>query len=516
MNTLIQKFSLSKAVVTVFIAPLILNLMSCSKTSFTPDANSSLANPILFENTYKSAASEVQYVQPNAEENQTKLSFQVENGSGLLQDLLTSDIRVTENGIPVTDFVLNKNSVTHVTTADIIFAVDVTGSMAPTIEAAKQKLIAFVNNTRAQGYHTRMCLSTFGDYTVKKCTRFYDNDPKVVATETEVTELISEITKLKALKGSADPGGKDLDENPMRAVIDAAAAPWGSDSQRFLILITDAGFLYSPGHAGAVGAVAPIYADVAKAINQSQMKIFAVTPSLAGYDINFGAAPGVPGIVDQSQGEWYKYADLVSGKITLNTVLNKILSSINTTFTVDYVLTSQSALDPAKPLSQRTIVLELINTALGSVKGLVITSSLPNGRVPDQKRFVIADKKVKANRLYVYVDGVLQTSGYSIIDGKQIEFAKAQKSNAKIKIVYQYDSVKDSISLTPIHLGVGADKINFLKFTINGIPVDDKYYETIAIDMNLSSVVLTDDIFGAADPFKIAATGEMNISIKTK
>lgn len=157
-----------------------------------------------------------------------------------------------------------------------------------------------------------------------------------------------------------------------------------------------------------------------------------------------------------------------------------------------------------------------MSTALGSIKGLVITSNLPNGRVPDVKRYVIADKKVKASRLYVYLDGVLQAGGYTLIDGKHIEFAKAPKTNSKIKIVYQYDSVKDSITLTPIHLSVGADKIGFLKFTINGIPVDSKYYETIAIDLNMSSVVLSDDVFGSSDPFKIASSGEMVISIKTK
>jgi von Willebrand factor type A domain len=509
-----QRKSLPK-VFTVVMTSLTVCLMSCNKTSFTPDQNSSLSNPVLFENTYKSASSEVQYIQSNSEENQTKLTFQIENAVGLLQDLLKTEIRITENGLPVTDFALNKNSVTNVTTADIVFAVDVTGSMAPTIEAAKQKLIAFVKNTRAQGYHTRMCLSTFGDYTIKKCTRFYDNDPKVASTEVEVAELISEITKLKSLKGPSDPGGKDLDENPMRAVIDAAGAPWGSDSQRFLILVTDAGFLYSPNNQGAMGTTAPYYKEVTAAITQSQMKIFAVTPTLAGYDKPFGN-PAAPGIVAQSQGEWYKYADLVSGKITLNTVLNKILSSINTTFSVDYVLTSQSALDPAKPLAQRNIVLEVLNSSLGTVKGLLITSNLPNGRVPDQRRFVIADKKIKANRLLVYVNGLLQNGGYTLIDGKQIEFVKAQKANAKIRIVYQYESVKDSISLTPIHLSVGEDKVGLLKFTINGIPVDEKYYETIGIDMNTSSVVLTDDVFGSADPFKISATGEMTILIKIK
>lgn len=516
MNYFSLEKSGSKTLIALIMVSSSLNLLSCSKTRFSLGSNSSLSNPTLFENTFKTESSEVQYVQANSEENQTQLSFQVENSSGLLQNLLKSDIRVTENGVPVTDFTLNKNSVTHVTTADIIFAVDVTGSMTSTIEAAKQKLIAFVNNTRAQGYHTRMCLSTFGDYTVQKCTRFYDNDPKEASTAAQVAELISEISKLKALKGSADPGGKDLDENPMRAVIDAASAPWGSDSQRFLILVTDAGFLYSPGNSGAVGLGAPLYSEVTAAITQSQMKIFAVTPSLAGYDKPFGPKPSSPGIVAQSQGEWYKYSDLVSGKITLNTVLNKILSSINTTFLVSYVLTSQSELDPAQPLSNRSISLELTNPSLGVVKGLSITSNLPNGRVPDVKKFAIADKKVKASQLLVYVDDVLQTGGYRLIDGKQIEFNRPQKANAKIRVIYKYESVKDSITLTPIRVGVGIDKLSFLKLTINGIAVDPQFYEAVAIDSNSSALNLNDNVFSLDDPFKIAETGELNISIKVK
>jgi hypothetical protein len=329
----------------------------------------------------------------------------------------------------------------------------------------------------------------------------------------EVQELISEITKLKALKGSADPGGSDLDENPMRAVIDAGLAPWGSDSQRFLILVTDAGFLYSPGNSGSVGSVAPQFSAVTNAINQSKMKIFAVTPSLAGYDKKFGSSEG---IVKQSEGEWYKYSDLVSGAITLNTVLNKILSSIDTTFYVDYALTSQSSLDPSKPLSQRDIQIELINASGEVVKGLAITSNLPNGRVADPKRFVISDKAVKADHLEVYVNDVLQTSGYILISGKEIEFTSAKAPNAKIKIKYKYASVRDAITLRPIRLSVGADKVGLLKFTINGIPVDSSYYELVGIETNLSTVVLSDEVFAVEDPFKILETQEMNILIKAK
>lgn len=486
--------------------------LACSQTHFAVDTNSAFSTGVLFEDNFKTAASEVNYVQPNLDENNTTVAFQIQDSNGLLlQNLSVNDFRLTENGVLVTDVTLNKNSITHVTTADIVFVVDVTGSMTSTIESAKAKLIDFVRNTRAQGYHTRMCLSTFGDYTIKKCTRFYNNDPKDISTDTEVNELISEITKLKALKGSSDPGGSDLDENPMRAVIDAAAAPWGSDSQRFLILVTDAGFLYSPGHSGAVGSGAPEFSAVTTAINQSKMKIFAVTPSLAGYDKKFGSAEG---IVKQSEGEWYKYADLVSGVITLNTVLNNILSSIDTTFYVDYTLTSQSSLDPSKALADRNIVIELINSSLGVVKSLAITSNLPNGRVADPKRFVISDKVVNADQLEVYVNGALQTTGYTLISGKDIEFATAKAPNARIKIKYKYASVRDAITLKPINISVASNSIGMLDFTINGIAVESQYYEVVNIGPAISTIILSDEVFGVEDRFKILETQEMNVLIK--
>jgi len=70
MALIIHKKYSSKIVLSIFMISAILNLLSCSKTSFSPEANSSLANPVLFENTYKSQSSEVQYSQANAAENQ--------------------------------------------------------------------------------------------------------------------------------------------------------------------------------------------------------------------------------------------------------------------------------------------------------------------------------------------------------------------------------------------------------------------------------------------------------------
>ncbi len=492
-----------------------LSFSSCSQTTFTADENSALATPVLFENTYKVSPSEVQFIQPNLAENKTTLTFQVKDSLGvLIEALLKSQVVLKEDGQVITDFNLSKNSVITTNSADIILAVDVTGSMEPTIEAAKARLVNFVRDSRARGYHTRMCLSTFGDYTVSKCNRFYNNDPKDPGTEIEINELISEITKLKALKGPLDPGGRDFDENPMRAVIDAAGAPWASNAQRFMILVTDAGFLYSPGNSGDVGLLAPLYPDVLSAITQSQMKIFAVTPSRSGYEKDFRSQKG---IVEHSGGRWYRFSDLVSGQITLTTVLDNIISSIDTTFVLDYTLTSEGKHDPSKPLNQRNITIELLSSVLGNIAGLTINSNLPNGRVPDPRNFVISNRAIDPAKLSVYVDNELQIGTYVVLPNlKEVEFFKPQRPNSKIKIKYQYDSVKDSMGLTPIYISVGADKISLLKFKINGIPVEPQYYTLVPVELNLASIIINDNVFDESDPFGINATGTLDISIRTK
>lgn len=493
---------------------MVISYSSCSKTQFSVVAedNGSLAVDAVYNNSFHMNSLEAQFVQPNMDVNETTIAFQVVDKNNLLaQDLLKSDIKVTENGVHLKDFTINKNSVTFRKTVDILFGFDVTGSMGPTIESAKKKLVAFIKDTRAKGYHTRMCLSTFGDYTVQKCSRFYDNDPSDPSTQTQVDELISEISKLKALKGSQDPGGKDLDENPMRNIIDAADAPWGADSQRFMILITDAGYLYSPGNSGAVGPVAPQFTEVSAALAASKVRVFAVTPSLPGYNSPF--KDGTPSVVEQSDGEWFKYMDLVTGKITLSTVLNKILSSVNTTFYVNYTIDNQSVLDPSLPLSKRKIRVELLNTQLGTIKGLTITSNLPDGREPDPRKWVLSNNKINSKNVKVYVDDVLISSGYSVVDGNAIEFVKARKPNAKIKVIYNYESLKDSLIMEPIIIGLIPEQAERLKVYVNGKVVSAKYFDIESFDENSSSILFTDEFY-TVDPNNVGSSSVMNVIIR--
>ena len=367
---------------------------SCNKTHFqlVDQESQKFQSGDFFESFFKMNNSVASFEQPQLESNETQAAFQVALADGTnVPDLKVTDFTILENGQPISDFKLQSNSTTIKQSVDIIFAVDVTGSMSPTIESAKTRLISFVQKSRLNGTHSRMCLITFGDRTVKNCDRFYDNNPDDPSTIDQVNELISEISKLKALTGSSDPGGSDLNENPMRALIDASKAPWNENSQRFVILITDDGFLYSPGNSGNVGALAPKYNEVSEAIEKSQMKVFAATPSLAGYNKPF---KGEPGVVEFSKGEWFNFKDLISGKITLDTILNRILNRVQTTYLLQYTLdeNSGSGLDLTLPLKKRKIEILLQNGVHANLNMLSLQSNLPDGRKPYQKKFKLADK----------------------------------------------------------------------------------------------------------------------------
>ena len=460
---------------------------------------------------FKLSESQQTLTQDSLDENVTAISFQVKKPDGSLLDSLNkNDLLILEDIIPVNAFNLSKNTLETKEVVDIAFIVDVTGSMSATIESAKVRLTNFVKKSREAGYHTRMCLVTFGDYTIRRCDKFYDNNPSDPSTATQVDELISEITKLKALKGSQDPGGKDLNENPMRALIDTASAPWATNNQRFAILITDDGFLYSPGNSGAVGALAPQYAEVKSALAASKVKVFAATPSLAGYDKNFGSEKG---IVALSQGEWFNFADLMSGKITLDTILNRILTNVNTTFTITYVADQIPGLNPSLELALRSFQVQLLNPLLGTIQNLQFNSSLPYGRAEYKKEFALSlNKKIKKNSLKVLVDGVVVTKGFQLSNDGKLKFDKAPGKASVIKVSYIYEQLKDSIILKPILLGQIDPRS--VEVWLNGVKAKASDFTVDRTMEGRYLVSLQDSALADSDPYKIFANNGLQFDVK--
>ncbi len=350
-----------------------------------------------------------------------------------------------------------------------------------------------------------MCLVTFGDYTVKKCDRFYDNNPKDPKTEVQVKELISEISKLRAIRGINDPGGLDLNENPMRALIDAAGSPWQDKSERFLIMITDDGFLYSPGNSGDVGRLAPQYTEVLNALQASQMKVFAATPSIAGYNQRFG---GSPGIVEASMGEWFNFDGLINGTITLDTILNRIIDRVQTNYLVEYRIDETMGFDPTVPLAERKIEITLKDGQTANVIFQTIQSNLPNGRAAYKKKFRItsdnsAGKRVYKKSLKVLVNSV-QTNSFVFNEEGEIEFDQAPQALAKIEAYFQYEKIKDSLNISNIIIKRDQVKSESeIVITLNDTPITRQDYSLVETLEGDFAIRLSEQVMSEDDPYRI-------------
>lgn len=326
-----------------------------------------------------------------------------------------------------------------------------------------------------------------------------------------MTELISEITKLKALSGTQDPGGSDFDENPLRALIDAAAAPWQSLNQRFTILVTDAGFLYSPGNSGAVGKLAPTYVELKAALAQSQMKVFAATPSLAGYNKKFGRELGV---VELSGGEWFNYKDLVKGTITLDSILNRILFDLNTTFVAEYTVDEQSGLDATLPLEKRKPEVVVKNQPTAIVTSILLKSNLPNGRKQYETEFKLSDKKINSSSLKVKVNDV-EVSNYKLLTDGKIKFNSAPAANSTIKVEYQFDQLTDAILIEPLQVPKSVKKEN-IEVELNGIKARRDHFSVVDTDAKYKTINLHDDVYSSDDPYRIRESGQLKVTLKYK
>jgi hypothetical protein len=414
--------------------------------------------------------SEMSFEQSPALTNETTVLVQVERKGTNIKNLKKEDFLLTENAKEVKDFDFSIEDTKAEQVVDIAFVVDVTGSMTPFIETAKNRLASFIRATKQKGYHTRMCLSTFGDYTVQKCERFYDNDPKDT-TESQTNELISEITKLRALKGDLDPGGKDLPENSMRALIDATQAPWRSDAQKFIILVTDADFLYSPDRLGDInatkGILPPNMVNIHLSLEASQVTVMAVTPKLPGYTSNF---QGLSSIVEKSNGEHFLFKSVIQKPAILDDILNRIISRVEGTYKLTYNAEEFDASHSTQPLADRQVSVQLRDQTMGDIKDTKVSAQYPDGRPKYTKSWKLADKDVDSQGVEVYVDEKEVDSSEYNISGTMINFNQPPPPKAQVKVVFFYTDMYSNLRLEPVSLNEKMDE-NKLKITLNGIEV---------------------------------------------
>lgn len=440
--------------------------------------------------------------------NDTSVSFRVVDSNGnSVNTLDSSSITVTENGVPVSGFTMTGRPQQTRQTVDIALLLDTTCTMRTSINSAKSKLIEFINNTRAAGYRTRMCLSTFGDRVVIRCNRFYDNNPADPSTMTQVNELIALISAQQAGCGAADPGGPTLDENPLGAIIAAETAPWAPGSQRFAVMMTDWSFVYSPGNDIGLEP-APKYTDALASMARSQMNLFLAAPSYPGYNQNF---QGSPSLVQASGGEFFLYSDIVAGRTTFGTILDRIIARVQTTYTIGYTSDNIPGLNPSLPMNQRTIVITPKNGAPVTITIDNATSTMPDGRAQYASSWTLSDKQIETGSTVVKINNVVQTTGYSIVNG-QVVFATPPPKGADITVEYQLSLIKDALSIKTVTFS-GAVPLNRVAVFLNGIKAKtvDVYFERNLQNnwiMYMNSTVLAE-----SDNFKIRQNGGLSVEV---
>ncbi len=156
----------------------------------------------------------------------TNVLFKVKQDSNnyFLGNLSTENIFFYENGIRK-DYDLMKDTSGGVNAADIIFVLDVTGSMGNEINAVKNNIIEFADSLSYRGIDFRLGMVTFLDE-VENIYPFTD----------DVQKFRDQVAAQYA------HGGADEPENSLQALLDATKFSFRNDSKRIVVWITDASY----------------------------------------------------------------------------------------------------------------------------------------------------------------------------------------------------------------------------------------------------------------------------------
>ncbi len=153
------------------------------------------------------------------------LSFQakVKETGILITQLRKENIFLYENQERIKDFTFGKD--TTMNKADIVFVLDVTGSMEQEIAGVKNNIIEFSNKLAQQGIDYRLGMVTFLDYI-----------ENVYPLTDDVQTFQEYVNKQYA------HGGDDTPENSLQALLTASHLDFRPTAKRIFIWITDANY----------------------------------------------------------------------------------------------------------------------------------------------------------------------------------------------------------------------------------------------------------------------------------
>jgi Mg-chelatase subunit ChlD len=136
--------------------------------------------------------------------------------------LRSQNVFLYENGSRIQNFTLQKDTSGGVNALDLIFVLDVTGSMGGTIDGVKNNIIEFADSLKKRGVDYRLGMVTFLD----EIENVYD-----------FTNDVNAFKQLVSLQNAH--GGGDAPENSLEALYRATQYPFRNEANRVVIWITD-------------------------------------------------------------------------------------------------------------------------------------------------------------------------------------------------------------------------------------------------------------------------------------
>lgn len=444
------------------------------------------------------------FKQDEYDKNRTTVPFRAYNLGGYdYINLVKSDVRVFENGVDVKNFTLKGQNAGENKVVDMVFSMDITGSMDEEINAVKAAIRNFVGQMAIRNVTARLCVVTFKDEIFDRCKKFVEDDP--ATTKNENLDWFEDyLTRL-----DPDGGGKPL-ENSLGGLLEAASGtPWGSNNQRVIVLITDINFWFKPNHKNEPEArTAPYYDDVIAGLKGSQALVFPITPNIHAYAKDFYSKPSVTKI---NGGQWFDMKKLEKGQISMDDIFKDIGNFIMTDYEVEYLSENNPGLDPHLPLANRQISLVPLNKAISKFDVGTPQSNWLGGQPLPKKEFVL-QPGAKSGSERVSLNGQLVTSGYLVSNDKLI-FQNAPAPGTEIRIQYERMKLRDHVLTRSLFLS-GKGRLTNLKVYLNTSWVPADQYQITMTTQGGYVLDLTDKAFLESDPYGIRSRGYLDIAVE--
>lgn len=160
------------------------------------------------------------------------LTAAVDSPSGHVTDLITSNFSITENEVLQDNLftVITPDDEALISTADIVFVLDVTGSMHDEIESVRYNMQNFMTFLNSQNVDYRIGFVVFGDIV------YVYNQYSFYTDFAEIMGIINTIMLGEHGIGS----GEDFPENQLEAMAEGSVFNWRPGASRVMIMLTDA------------------------------------------------------------------------------------------------------------------------------------------------------------------------------------------------------------------------------------------------------------------------------------